>query len=45
MTDNPEKSNYVNFTTTAGRANVTWLSKPDTRSEYSDGKYKVTISF
>ena len=45
MTDNPEKSNYVNFTTTAGRANFTWLNKPDTGSEYSDGKYKVTISF
>jgi hypothetical protein len=40
-----KKSLYVNFATTAGTAQFAWLNKPDTGSEYSDGKYKVTIAF
>ena len=39
------KSLYVNFATTAGTAHFAWLNKPDTGSEYSDGKYKVTVAF
>jgi len=40
-----KKSLYVNFATTVGTANFAWLNKPDVGSEYSDGKYKVTIAF
>ena len=40
-----KKSLYVNFATTAGTAHFAWLNKPDTGSEYSDGKYKVTVAF
>lgn len=40
-----KKSLYVNFATTAGTAHFSWLNKPDTGSEYSDNKYKTTISF
>ena len=40
-----KQSLYVNFATTAGTAHFAWLNKPDTGSEYSDGKYKVTIAF
>jgi len=39
------KSLYVNFATTAGTAHFAWLNKPDTGSEYSDGKFKVTVAF
>ena len=42
---NKKKSLYVNFSTTAGTAHFSWLSKPDTGAEFSDGKYKVTMSF
>ena len=45
MTDTTDKSLYCEFTTTAGTAHFAWLSEPDTGSEYSDHKYKVTISF
>ena len=44
MTDTTDKSLYCEFTTTAGTAHFAWLSEPDT-GEYSDGLYKVTISF
>lgn len=40
-----KKSLYVNFATTAGTAHFSWLAKPDTGSEYSDNKYKVTVAF
>tara|TARA_B100000767_G_scaffold245795_1_gene244922 strand:+ start:142 stop:738 length:597 start_codon:yes stop_codon:yes gene_type:complete len=40
-----KQSLYVNFATTAGTAHFAWLNKPDTGSEYSDGKYKVTVAF
>ena len=40
-----KKSLYVNFATTVGTAHFAWLNKPDTGSEYSDGKYKVTVAF
>jgi len=40
-----KKSLYVNFSTTAGVAHFAWLNKPDTGSEFSDGKFKVTIAF
>ena len=40
-----KQSMYVNFATTAGTAHFSWLAKPDTGSEYSDGKYKVTVAF
>lgn len=40
-----KKSLYVNFATTAGTSHFAWLNKPDTGSEYSDGKYKVTVAF
>lgn len=40
-----KKSLYVNFATTVGTAHFAWLNKPDTGSEYSDGKFKVTIAF
>ena len=40
-----KKSLYVNFATTTGIANYAWLNKPDTGSEYSDGKYKVTVAW
>lgn len=40
-----KKSLYVNFATTAGTAHFAWLNKPDTGSEYSDGKFKVTVAF
>lgn len=40
-----KKSLYVNFATSTGIANYAWLAKPDTGSEYSDGKYKVTVAW
>lgn len=40
-----KKSLYVNFATATGTANFAWLAKPDTGSEYSDGKYKVTVAW
>lgn len=40
-----KKSLYVNFVTATGTANYAWLAKPDTGSEYSDGKYKVTVAW
>ncbi len=40
-----KKSLYVNFATSTGLANYAWLNKPDTGSEYSDGKYKVTVAW
>jgi len=40
-----KKSAYVNFVTSAGTAFYAWLNKPDEGSEFSDGKYKVTIAF
>lgn len=38
-----KQSLYVNFATTEGVANYAWLNKPDTGSDFSDGKYKVTV--
>ena len=40
-----KKSLYVNFATPTGIANYAWLNKPDTGSEYSDDKYKVTVAW
>jgi len=40
-----KKSLYVNFASATGIANYAWLNKPDTGSEYSDGKYKVTVAW
>ena len=40
-----KQSLYVNFASSEGTANYAWLNKPDTGSEYSDNKYKVTVSW
>jgi len=40
-----KKSLYVNFASSTGVANYAWLNKPDEGSEYSDGKYKVTVAW
>lgn len=40
-----KKSLYVNFASTTGVANYAWLNKPDVGSEFSDGKYKVTVAW
>lgn len=40
-----KKSLYVNFASTTGVANYAWLNKADEGSEFSDGKYKVTVAW
>lgn len=40
-----KQSLYVNFASQAGIANYAWLNKPDTGSDFSDNKYKVTVAW
>lgn len=42
---NKKQSLYVNFASQAGIANYAWLNKPDTGSDFSDNKYKVTVAW